>query len=470
MKMGRIDNSSRERQARMRKNVGFISTRFSGTDGVSLEASKWAQVFEMDGYHCFWFGGELDRPPQASLHVPEAHFKYQTNMDICGQVFGSKSRALHITETIHNMRAFLKAQLYEFTRKFKIDLLVVENALSIPMHIPLGIALTEFIAETQICTICHHHDFYWERDRFSLNAVNDYLRMSFPPLLPNVRHVVINSTAQEELSLRTGISSEIIPNVMDFSRPPIINQKRSEKFRNQLGLTKDDIVILQPTRIVQRKGIEHAVELVKGLNDERCKLVISHEAGDEGFEYVNWLKHYAKENHVDLRIVEAKITDPWNDPEAGNGHFTLWDIYPNADMITYPSLCEGFGNAFIEAVYFKKPVLINRYSTFIKDIEPCGFDLAIMDGYLTKKTIEQVKDILNSSHRKKIMVEHNFKVAGKKYSYSILRRKLNSILVDFFGDYIQRLQSKKTHMENVVYLHVENCPKKNPKLRDQGIA
>jgi mannosylglucosylglycerate synthase len=72
--------------------------------------------------------------------------------------------------------------------------LVVENALTIPMHLPLGLALTEFIAETAIPTIAHHHDFYWERQRFLQNCVDDYLAMSFPPRLPAIRHVVINST------------------------------------------------------------------------------------------------------------------------------------------------------------------------------------------------------------------------------------------------------------------------------------
>ena len=28
----------------MVKNIGFISTRFSGTDGVTMETSKWAEV------------------------------------------------------------------------------------------------------------------------------------------------------------------------------------------------------------------------------------------------------------------------------------------------------------------------------------------------------------------------------------------------------------------------------------------
>ena len=47
-------------------NVGFISTRFAGTDGVSLETAKWADVFQKEGFSCFYFAGELDRPPDHS--------------------------------------------------------------------------------------------------------------------------------------------------------------------------------------------------------------------------------------------------------------------------------------------------------------------------------------------------------------------------------------------------------------------
>ena len=55
-----------------------------------------------------------------------------------------------------------KAKPYESIKNFKIDALIAENALTIPLHVPLGLALTEIIAETQIPTIAHHHDFYWE--------------------------------------------------------------------------------------------------------------------------------------------------------------------------------------------------------------------------------------------------------------------------------------------------------------------
>jgi len=436
-----------------RKNIGFISTRFAGTDGVSLEASKWAQVLEENGSRCFWFAGELDRDPEKSFLVLEAYFLHVQNRRINEQVMGKKGRKPSVTEAIHALRSLLKVQLHCFIDQFKIDLLIVENALTIPIHIPLGLALSEVIAETEIPTIAHHHDFYWERDRFATNAVNDYLRMAFPPNLPNIKHVVINSEAQEQLALRTGISSIIIPNVLDFENPPLVDVKRTEAFRESIGLKTDDKMILQPTRIIRRKGIEQAIELVKELKDPRYKLVISHEAGDEGFEYAEWLKEYALEHQVDLRMITTKIVDPFNN---GNGqkNYSLWDIYPHADFITYPSLYEGFGNAFLEAIYFKKPLLVNRYSIFIKDIEPRDFDLAVMDGFISKKTVQKVRKILESRERRQKMVNNNYEVAWQHYSYSVLRNQFSAIINDFFNEHEhQQLSNNLSDQRRVIYLN-----------------
>ena len=439
----------------MGKNIGFVSTRFSGIDGVTLEASKWAAVFEKNGFNCFWFAGELDRDSDKSFLVPEAHFQHEQNRWINAQVMGSKVRTPSVTQAIHDLRSLLKVHLHEFIDHFNIDLLIAENVLTIPMHIPLGLALTETIAETQIPTIAHNHDFYWERVRFSINAVSDYLSMAFPPRLPNIKHVVINSEAQEQLALRTGVSSIIIPNVLDFESPPVLDDDGARVFRESIGLEPDDRMILQPTRIVQRKGIEHAIELVKKLKDSRNKLVVSHEAGDEGFEYVEWLKEYAHEHEVNLRLVTTRIADPWSNNGNGQAEYSLWDVYPFADFITYPSLYEGFGNAFLEAVYFKKPVLINRYATFVRDIEPQGFDLAVMDGFLSGKTVRNVIEILESSERREKMVNYNYEVAARHYSYAILRTRLNAIMNYFFGNSVKQLTGKSSFPENEDDLNVE---------------
>ncbi len=421
----------------MQKNIGFVSTRFAGTDGVTLEAGKWAEVLGENGFSCYWFAGELDRSPKRSMHVPEAHFKDEQNQWIEERIWGKKFRKPAVTDMIHAVKSLLKVHLREFIEKFQIDLLLVENALTIPMHVPLGVAITELIAETNIPTIAHHHDFFWERTRYSVNAVGDYLRMAFPPHLDNIAHVVINSAAQEELAHRTGIASIVIPNVLDFDHPQTVDTARSEKIRQAIGLEPGDIMILQPTRVVQRKGIEYAIELVRELGNPRYKLVISHEAGDEGYEYAEWLKEDAMKTGVDLRLLNLKMGDPWNHPgDEGGEHkerYTLADIYPHADFITYPSLYEGFGNAFLEAIYFMKPMLINRYATFVRDIEPLGFDLVEMDGYLNRKVVERVAEIIESPDRRQKMVETNYRIAARHYSYGVLRKRLGFLMNTFFG-------------------------------------
>ncbi len=417
----------------MAKRIGFISTRFAGTDGVTLEANKWAEVLEKAGHQCFWFAGELDKDPEKSFHVSEGHFLDEQNRKINDSVFGKKLRKASVTERIHALKSLIKVNLYEFVEQFEIDLIIPENSLTIPLHLPLGIALTELIAETQIPTIAHHHDFYWERVRFAVNAVRDYLHMAFPPNLSNIEHVVINSAAQEELAHRTGISSTVIPNVLDFENPPIVDLNKSRECLESFGLNPKDIIILQPTRIVQRKGIEHAINLVKELGDPRYKLVISHEAGDEGIEYAEWLTDYAKSLGVELYLVATQIGDPWKRLDPKENRYSLWDVYPYANFVTYPSLYEGFGNAFLEAIYFKKPLLVNRYSIFVRDIEPKGFDLVVMDGFLAKKEVKKVREILENQESRQKMVDHNYEIAKKHYSYEFLRRRLNFLLTNFFG-------------------------------------
>jgi hypothetical protein len=44
----------------------------------------------------------------------------------------------------------------------------------------------------------------------------------------------------------------------------------------------------------------------------------------------------------------------------------------------------GTDGVSLKVVYFRKPILTNRYEVFIRDIEPQGFDLIVMDGFLSK--------------------------------------------------------------------------------------
>ncbi|GAH31961.1 unnamed protein product, partial [marine sediment metagenome] len=76
-------------------------------------------------------------------------------------------------------------------RSNHLDLIIVQNALTIPMNLPMGVSLTGLIAELGIDTIAHHHDFFWERQRYQTNAILDLLDTAFPAKLPNIQHVTI---------------------------------------------------------------------------------------------------------------------------------------------------------------------------------------------------------------------------------------------------------------------------------------
>ena len=413
--------------------IGFVGTRFAGTDGVSLESAKWAQVLWDHRHVSYWYSGLSDRDEDTSMVVPHAYFGHPDIQWINRRAFGTLTRTPDVTQRIYALADYLKGTLYEFTRRHDLDLLCVQNALCIPMNIPLGVALTHFISETGFPTIAHHHDFYWERDRFSVSAVTDLLWMSFPPALPQIQDVTINSFAQEDLAHRRGVSSVLVPNVLDFETEPPEPDDYVQDFRRDIGIEPDDILFLQPTRVVPRKGIEHAIALVAALRNDKCKLVISHASGDEGDEYLTALKELAESSGVDLRLCDHQVGDKRMIDENGDKVYTLADAYSQADFITYPSIYEGFGNALLEAFYYRKPVLVNRYSIFIADIEPKGAKVITMDGYMTRDVVEKVERIISDREFRNEMVDFNYEIGKAFFSYSVLRRKLRALVTNFTG-------------------------------------
>jgi len=414
------------------KKIGFISTRIAGTDGVSLETYKWAKVLERNGYECFYFAGQLDTPEERSFLEPKAHFEYPEIEEINRLIFGNTKRERWLTEKIHELAKELKDRLYEFYDKFKIDLIIPENALAIPLNIPLGIAITEFIAETEIPCIAHHHDFSWERNRFLVNAVQDYILYAFPPNLPSIRHVVINSMASRQLSYQRGVSNVVIPNVFDFANPPYEDNPKATQLRKELGFDEDDLFILQPTRVVPRKWIERSIELVSLLDIKKKRLVISHESGDEGDIYQERIKEYAERLGVELIFIGKKVGPMRMFDVKSDREYSIDDAYQAADIVSYPSGYEGFGNAFLEAIYFKKPIVVNRYSIFIEDIEPYGFEVIKFESFITKEVISQLKDFLRPGKLISI-VEKNYEIGRRFFSFEVLEDRLLNLIKSFEG-------------------------------------
>ncbi|HEY5742063.1 MAG TPA: glycosyltransferase family 4 protein [Terrimicrobiaceae bacterium] len=424
----------RSSQAHFPKRIGFISTRFHGTDGVTLEAAKWADILEAEGADCFWMAGLLDKREAISYLDPNAFFNHPTNVELQGYLFGKTTRPREISDRIHKVKVGLKDSIYGFIERFGIELLIPQNILAIPMHIPLGLAMTEVIAETGLPSIAHHHDFTWERERFTVTSGGDYLAAAFPPTLPSLVHVVINSMQQKELARRYGQASVIIPNVIDFETPPPELDDYSKDFRKEIGIAEDDILVLQPTRLVPRKGIEHAIELLRRLKEPRLKLVLSHPGGDEGDAYANLLRERIVDAGIEALFVADRIGEIRGFNADGKKVYTLFDIYPHADLVTYPSYYEGFGNAFLEAVYFRKPVVVNSYAVFARDIDPLGFKTIEMSMLVTNEVVDKTREIIYNQSLRDAWGTINYDLGMKFFSYSVARRKLAGRIAKLFGE------------------------------------
>lgn len=440
------------------RRVGFVSTRFAGTDGVSLETAKWAAVLERLGHTCFYFAGVCDRPPERSRVVPEAFYRHPEIDAINRRAYGGEwatndhgsdaasnppelrrpylsiyTRPPGLTRRIHELREMLKAELHAFVAQFDLELLVIENASTIPLNLPLGLAIAELVAETGIPTIAHHHDFHWERQRFLVNCVPDILAAAFPPVHPSIRHVTINSVQAGQVASRHGLTARVIPNVMEFERPPGLPEVDPAIVRADLGVAPGELLLLQPTRVIQRKGIEHAIEFTRRLG-RPARLVISHAAGDEGPEYEVRVREFADLLGVDVRFESEVVSDARGWTADGRRIYTLADVYPAADLVTYPSAFEGFGNAFLEAVYYRRPILVNNYSTYEVDIRPRGFRVVWFDGFISDATLALARRLLDDPSLVAEWTARNYELGARHFSITILRRHLEDLLADCFGE------------------------------------
>jgi glycosyltransferase involved in cell wall biosynthesis len=407
--------------------IGFVSTRLSGTDGVSLETRKWVSVLTGMGHDCFFFAGESDWAEEKSYVVPEAHFNHPDLQALNARLFDAHRRDPETSLRLRKLHDYLKNHLYRFLRRFEPQILIVENALSLPMNIPLGTAMTELIAEDELTVVAHHHDFAWERERYAVSAVEDSLRWAFPPTLPNIRHIVINSHAQRQLALNAGVSSTLIPNVMDFDTSPAVPDAYCDDLREELGMQPDEHLLLQPTRIVQRKRIEQSIELVRRLN-RKSTLLITHGPGDEGLDYEAYLRELARRLEVKVLFASDRFAPQRGQTPEGKKIYALADAYHNAGLVTYPSQIEGFGNAFLETIYYRRPIMMSTYVTFKTDIQPKGFKIVHFGEFIDTQCVCQVQEILDSPDTAREIVENNYELGRQHYSYRVLEDRLRALL------------------------------------------
>lgn len=397
----------------------MIHFRVGRTDGVSLEMGAWREILEKRGWEVVMAGG---RESVGADYVIDG-LENQHDPEVCllGQEAFGETKTL---SEIEFEKRFLEHQAnlkLEFARvlvQAKPDRVIVSNIFSVGENIAAAGALAQALSEANIPTVGVHHDFYWESVRYRKpvhKLVERQLERYFPPV--GIKHVCINSIAKTELLKRKGFVAEILPDTLDFGYSNIdANGACAELLRQHGVKLGEDVVVLQATRIVRRKNIELAMDVVaemQKLTSKRVVLVMAGYAEKRDEAYQKELQDYV----VKLGILTVELNGLASNYVKKTGtECDLMSIYPYVDVVTYTSLYEGFGNQFLEAIYAKKPVVAWEYPVFKTDIKPVGFDVISLGDKLPvdRAVIERVA---REALERKIDVEENFRLGKENYSY-----------------------------------------------------
>lgn len=375
-------------------NIAMIHFRVGATDGVSLEMDKWRTVLENLGHRVIYVAGESSETEtrwieHLSLKDP-MHLKiYRNAYESLADYTDGKELLLDI----FRMADTIREKLVRIVREERIELIIPNNIGSLGLNLSAAIAITETIEQMDLECIYHHHDFFWERKRYAhptTPLIDEILRRYVPA--SNGVHCVINSIAKDELRARKGIEATVVPNVFNFDRKPWVRDEYNRDLRPRLGIRARDIVFLQATRIEDRKAIELAIDAI-----ERFRNRLSDRIGDElyngitvtedtriflliaGMNELKTERFAVLKDRIDRATFDIELI---NDIVASERKridqtkiYSLWDVYSACDFVTYPSVLEGWGNQFIEAVFARKPVLAYEYPVFQRDIAPLGFSV-----------------------------------------------------------------------------------------------
>ena len=337
-----------------------------------------------------------------------------------------------LVEHLHRVSDDLAIRMFKWVMQNKIEIILSENASTLPAHLTMGMAINKLVETTGISIVLHNHDFWWERgDRYKtpFPEVEQIVKDTFPMQIPHAKHAVINKHGRKTLKEKFNISSVVVPNVMDFSQPYGEIDDYNRDLPKSIGLKDTDIPLFQITRIVKRKGIETALELIHILNDKNIKLVITGTAADDNRKgYYKELIHIINERKLKKQVIFAhhRILNNREMTTDGKKIYSLSDAYAHAVSCTYFSTYEGFGNAFVEAVLGKTPIFVNNYEpVYWPDIGSKGFKAVMIENsILTDEAVSEIEKIIHSKKLQKEIAEYNFNLGRLIFSYEVLREKL----------------------------------------------
>ncbi|MCK5028290.1 MAG: phosphodiester glycosidase family protein [Bacteroidales bacterium] len=256
-------------------------------------------------------------------------------------------------------------------------------------------------------------------------------------------------------------------------KPLLIGAKKTKTKQNFLN---ENIVFLQPTRIISRKRIEIGFKLIERLFDDenfykrfsetkhlKLTIIITGPIAAGHFEYFKRLiKKFSDllstldeevRNKVYLAFLFSEL-----DKAKFKSHFEepvgIPELYNIASLILLPSETEGRGLPIIEAAACGTPIFCSRYfpenvySEVIGEHLPHKDRLKVIefDGKkITNKHVKKIIDRVFFPHNFSNEIAHNHNVVNNRYSLDSLKNNIDDICYRLY----RQLKSNRKNLNTV---------------------
>jgi len=401
--------------------VVFVSFRLKALDGVSAEAEKWVSIFEGWGCEVYRVAGYIPDAGEHDHEISQLSFIDPQVESFTSKAFDPSQDRRDVELEYALLEQDIRQRLIPVLDEIAPDMLIAENIFSLPLNMALTVVLCKYIDESGIPSFAVHHDFYWQDPKLQDCAFGEMLFRYFPASLPNMRHVTINQQSRDELYRLTGVTATCIRNCFDFDEPHEPDDFNSG-LRAGLGLDDDTAMFLQPTRAIQRKGIDRSIAFVEefaATSGRPARLVVT---GPCEHGYEGEFDRICRNAKTDVLHVPNWLGSYRNHPDAASP-YSVRDAYAVCDMVTFPSSRESFGNPVMESVVHRKLLLVADYPV-LEELREFGFQFLALDD----RAVDRAVKMLDYPQLMQEMVDRNFEIGKKHFSMDKLREELEQMV------------------------------------------
>jgi len=213
----------------------------------------------------------------------------------------------------------------------------------------------------------------------------------------------------------------LVPNAVNYAHfSHQYPEHEIEEIKKKLGKSDDDIYVITASRLVLKNATDDVIKALKHL-PEQVKFIVLGTGPDQ-----EMLESLIKELNLEGRVKLVGQVD----------HKEMPKYLRASDIFIRPSLSEGFGNSFIEAMAAEIPVIATPVGGIVDflfdpdknpDKGPTGLFCQVRD---PESIAEKIKRFIEDKDLRERIVGNAKAMVAEKYDWDIIARDMSRVFHD----------------------------------------